>query len=96
MAVVVHPRVHEECAKTIHVTNCANFVTTATVVGSIVGDARIGFEGGVCRHLKYVEFNDVCCRSLSELRGALSTAKERLRHNKHAILCFIRQPSVEV
>lgn len=53
-------------------------------------------EEGIWKHLKYVELKNVCCRSLSELRGELRKAKERLRHKKHVILGCIRHPGLEV
>ncbi len=49
-------------------------------------------DEGIWRHLKYVELKNICCRSLSELRKELRKAKERLRHKKHVILGYIRQP----
>jgi transposase len=53
-------------------------------------------DEGICKHLKYVELKNVCCRSLSELRVELGRAKERLRHKKHVILGCIRQPGFVV
>jgi transposase len=54
-------------------------------------------DEGIWKHLKYVvELKNNCCRSLSELRGELRKAKERLRHKKHVILGCIRQPGFEV
>lgn len=53
-------------------------------------------DEGIWNHLKYVELKNVCCRSLSELRGELRKAKERLRHKKHVILGCIRQPGFEI
>jgi transposase len=53
-------------------------------------------DEGIWKHLKYVELKNVCCRGLSELRGELRKAKERLRHKRHVILGCIRQPGFEV
>lgn len=53
-------------------------------------------DEGIWKHLKYVELKNVCCRSLSELRGELRKAKERLRHKKHVILGCIKQPGFVV
>lgn len=53
-------------------------------------------DEGIWKHLKYVELKNICCKSLSELRGELRKAKERLRHKKHVILGCIRQPGFEV
>ena len=53
-------------------------------------------DEGVWKHLKYVEFKNVCCQTLSELRIELRKAKERLRHKRDVILGCIRQPGFEV
>lgn len=53
-------------------------------------------DEGIWKHLKYVELKNVCCRSLSELRGELRKAKERLRHKVHVIRGCIEQPGFYV
>ena len=49
---------------------------------------------GICKHLKYTELKNVCCKSLAELRVELRRSKERLRHKRYVILGCIRQPGL--
>jgi transposase len=53
-------------------------------------------DEGICKHLKCVEWKNLCCQSVAQLSVELSKAKERLRHKKHVILGCIRQPGFEV
>ena len=53
-------------------------------------------DEGVWKHLKCVELKNLCCQSLSELKGELRKAKKRLRHKRVVILGCIRQPGFEV
>ena len=39
-------------------------------------------DEGIWKHLKYVELENICCQSLSELKVELRKAKERLRHKR--------------
>ncbi len=50
----------------------------------------------IWKHLKCVQLKNLCCKSLSELKGELRKAKERLRHKRDVILGCIRQPRFEV
>lgn len=48
-------------------------------------------DEGVWNYLKRVELRNVCCHTLSDLRGELRKAIARLRHKTDVILGFIRQ-----
>ena len=51
-------------------------------------------DEGIWSYLKGVELKNVSCQGLTQLRGELRLAKERLRHKTHIILGCLEQPGL--